>query len=165
LDKGRPLTVDPPVGKRRGVQLFVKEGARVLAARQCAGITVDAELEAQRVDFGGQPRYAAGELDRVRVEAPGLVVARLLEAAPAVVDVDVLVAGVFEAEVGELLSHLEKEVLADVARVLVPRVPPERREAAGAVGADERVRERQDGGGGGGDGRHGEGVHGEASGE
>lgn len=78
-----------------------------------------------------------GELLLVHDKLLGDIVPPQLEVAPAVVNVDVLVPEVLEAEIHDKLGGLEEDSLVYVAAVLVPRAPPEGGDPADVVGARE----------------------------
>ena len=52
---------------------------------------------------------------------------------PAVVEVEIFVAEVFQTKIDHLLSSLDDEVLRDLAGKLVPRIPAHLRDHADAV--------------------------------
>jgi hypothetical protein len=116
--------VDPPVGEGLGVDLLVSEAGRQPLAGRGAGRGVDAELESLRVDVVGEGRDPVREVDRIRLES-ALRVA--LGRHPAVVDVDVLVAGVGHAGLDDDVGGVADQLLVDVAAEGVPAVPPHRR--------------------------------------
>ena len=114
--------VDAPRRIVECIHLLVAPGtrARLALARGVAGTGVDAELEAQRVDVVTQSLHAARELVLEGEDVPRDIVAGSL---PAIVQVDIVVAGVAQAGVHHGPRHLSDELLVDLASKHVPRVP------------------------------------------
>ena len=131
--------VDAPLRVASRVLLLVVLRARPLGARQRAGVRVEPEPEALGVHVVGERLHARGEAlgvghDRAR---------RLAAHLPAVVDHDVLVAGVLHAARHDGVGGLPDERLAHVAAELVPAVPAHRRRERQAVaGGGERDTEQ-----------------------
>ncbi len=121
--------IDAPLGERPRVLLLVA----VCAGPALAGLTprvgVDAELQSLGVHVVGERFDAAGKARGVRDE-PSLGVARHL---PAIVDHDVLVAGVAHAVGGHGVGRFLDELRAHVAAEVIPAVPTHRRRAGEPV--------------------------------
>ena len=98
--------VDPPRRQRVSVLLLAAVGAGVAGAGEGPRVAVQAELQAQVVDLLRQAVHSLGELGRVGDEVARPIA--LLQR-PAVVDVDVDVAQVLEAEVDEGLGGLQDD--------------------------------------------------------
>lgn len=74
---------------------------RIPGTRRRAGVRVDPQLQAQRMDLRRSAADAVREPRGIVLETPGLDVA--VGERPAVVDVDVLVAGGAQAQIEDLL--------------------------------------------------------------
>jgi len=98
-----------------------------MAARLRAAIAVDAQLQVQAVNVIGDRLDAVRESQGVGLQRPVRVARRVLDR-PAIVDVDVLVAGVAHAGRHHRVGRALDEVLVDVALELVPAVPAHRRQ-------------------------------------
>src|SRR5262249_43529951 len=116
--------VDAPRGEGHRVLHLVILGAGPMAAGLGAAVAVDAELQALVVNVVGDGLDAVGKRRRVRLQR---AVGGARRQRPAVVDVHVLVAGVLHAAGHHGVGDLTDEVRVDVARELVPAVPPHRR--------------------------------------
>lgn len=89
------LTIDAPVAERLRVDILVSQRRWIPGTRRRAGVRVDPQLQAQRVDLRRSAADAVREPRGVVLETSGLDVA--VGERPAVVDVDVLVAGGVQA--------------------------------------------------------------------
>nr|GFC74764.1 hypothetical protein [Tanacetum cinerariifolium] len=127
--------VDAPTGVLLGILKLVAPAAGPPAARLRARIGVDAKLEAFAVDVIGQRLHT-----RRKALGIGLNEALCIAlAVPAVVDVDVGVAGVLHAASHHGISHFLNQFLIDVAGKLVPAVPAH----GGPQGFDPRRQPRE----------------------
>src|SRR5581483_11968899 len=122
--------VHAPGGEAVGVGALVAEAAGVAGAGLCAGVLVDAQFQAEGVHVGGGAGDAVGELGRVRHQLPGGVA--VLQK-PAVVDVDVLVAGGLHPVVVHGQGGGLDQRLGDVTAVRVPVVEPHLRSQRQAI--------------------------------
>ncbi len=122
--------VDAPRGIRLGVLLLVFVSAGKARAGLCARAVVHAEFETLRVEVVAEGLHAARELLGIGHE---IAVGIALSGAPAVVDHDVLIAGVPHAILGHRVGHAADEFFIDVAGERVPTVPAHRRSLGEAV--------------------------------
>ena len=127
--------VDAPLRVGQRVLVFVAAAAGLAAAGFPAGIGIDAELQALRMHVVGQRFHAGGKVLGVGVDEA----VRVAFAVPAVVDVHVLVAGVFHAARDHRVGGLADHLFVHVAGELVPAVPAHLR---GLREAFELLRER-----------------------
>lgn len=95
------LTIHAPVAERLRVNILVPKRRGIPGARLCPCVRVDPQLQAQRVHFLRGPADAVGELIRVVADAVRFSVAAVER--PAVVDIDILVARVFQSQIHNLL--------------------------------------------------------------
>lgn len=108
----------PPARPHGGILLFIAQRTRISRAGHGPGAGVDANLQPHGVDLVREVGDAVGELVRVRDEVPGGVAS----AGPAVVQHDVLVAEVPEAQRDDLLGRVEDHRLVQAAAEGVPGV-------------------------------------------
>ncbi len=137
--------VDAPRGILPRVLELVALAARPPGARRRPGVGIDAELEPARMEVIAQRFEARGEALRIGLDrAVGIA-----RAVPAVVEVDVDVAGIAQARGNQRVGGAPDQRLVDIAAVVVPGVPPHRRsqrEAFGLLrrgGQGERKREQR----------------------
>lgn len=122
--------VDGPRGEGVGVLLEVVPAAGVAGAGLGAGVGVDPELQAAFVEVVAEPLHSVRELGGVRHEvAVGVALGRR----PAVVDVDVVVAGGGEPCLDQGVRGVDEGLLGDVAAGDCPAVEDHRRRERQAV--------------------------------
>ena len=101
------------------ILVFVAHAPRPSGAGMGTHAGIDAELKAFGVDVVGHVFHAVGEAFGVADDVAVGVAVDL----PAVIDDDILVAGVFHARGHECVSGLHQQLFADVAAKAVPAVP------------------------------------------
>ena len=111
--------IHAPVGIGDGVLVFVAEAARVAGAGEVAGVAVDAQFQAPRVQVVRERLHPGRELHGVFVHESILVPL----AVPAVIQVQVHVAGVHEAEFHHRVGGGLDQVFVDVGHEAVPGTP------------------------------------------
>ena len=111
------------------VQLLVAHRAGKVFARQLSSVGVDAELESETVDVVAEGTHAAWELLAVRDDVPIGCAVPL----PAVINIDVAVAGVAQSRADHCARDLTDQTLVDVAPELVPAVPSHGRYVTHAI--------------------------------
>jgi len=104
------------IGERPGIHVRGWQGD---LRRSCAGVGIDAKLQALAMNEIGQRLDAGRKVFRIGNDV-AFVVAREL---PAVVDDDVLVAGIFHAGLHHGVGGLAKKIFVDVTLEFVPAVP------------------------------------------
>ena len=115
--------IDAPAGISQRVLVFVALAPRAPAAGQAAGVGVDTELETARMDVVRQRLDTRREFLRVGGDE-AISIAR---AVPAIVDDDILIAGVAHSARDHRVRRRPHRLLVDVAGELVPAVPAHRR--------------------------------------
>ena len=121
--------IHAPLGERAGVEIFGPVGPGPALTRPASGVRVEPEPESPGVDVIRERLHPAGKADSVRHE-PASGVARHL---PAVVDDDVLIAGVAQPVRRHGVGGFLDELGAHVAPEVVPAVPAHGRRAGHAV--------------------------------
>ena len=98
--------VDAPAGECLRVLIFMAFGSRVTTTRHRSSASIQAELEAHAMDLVYHRFDAIGPLVRVWNKIAARVA---LLGTPAVIDVDVLIAQILQAEADELIRGIECE--------------------------------------------------------
>src|ERR1041384_1575247 len=114
--------IDSPRGVSLSVLRLVIETTRTFLASHRAGIGINSQLQALRVNVIGEGLDAVRKADWIGDDRPIRIAADL----PAVVDVHVLIAGLFHSTRCNSVHNFFDELLAHIAAKLVPTVPPHR---------------------------------------
>lgn len=122
--------IDAPLRVAARVLIFVALIARIAGTGELAGVAVDAELEAARAQIVGKRLKPAGKLVRIGYE---IALRIALARHPAVVEIDIIVAGVAHAVLDHRFGDALDELLVDMGGEGVPGIPAHRRSLGEAL--------------------------------
>jgi len=114
--------VNPPGGVLQRVLIFMPQAAGPLGASLTARVRIDSELQSEGMNVLGQSLDPCREEFDIGHDVAALISFHL----PAIVDHNILIAGILHSRLNHGVGHLPDHIFAHVAPELVPAVPPHR---------------------------------------